>query len=1504
MATEMEFGLLGQLTVRAGGIPVPVPQGKQRILLAALLLNADRVLSLDELADALWEGDSLPAKWRVTLQNYVRRLRRAFGDDGTRIVTHSNGYAIAVSTAELDLAQFKAGLSASQVAARDGSWETAALQARAALSLWRGAPLADVGSDQLRERHEPQLEDIRLQLLETRIDAELRLGYDAQLIGELRQLTREHPVREHLRAQLMLALYRDGRQAEALAAYADAREVLVEQLGADPGPELRDLHQRMLAADPALILSAAGATTAGTGANGMAEKSPGRAPSPYRGLAAFSEADAELFFGRENAAAQVLDRLSTALAETGIVVVSGVSGAGKSSLLRAGVLPQLRHFGLAAAPEAASWPRVVFSPGRDPLGELAVRIAPLAGIDAAALRDRLVSDPSGFALTARQAAQSGAPTAKTGAAADLASRPVDAQRRRVLLVVDQCEELFTLCESPAEREAFVAALHAAGGGPHPVALIVIVIRADFEARLADFPELNAAVQDRYLLTAMTTRQLRLAITRPAAAAGTQIGEDLVRALLDEVRAAAGSGEQGEASGPGGHGGAGVLPLLSHALDQTWRNGTGGTLTLTDYERTRGIEGAVATSAQRAYDSLTPPQQEAARLVFTRLTAARDDGTDTAARVSRADLTGPGVEAVLERFAAERLLTLDADTVEITHEALLTAWPLLRDTWLADARSDRAARTRLRATASEWDQASRDPSYLYQGSRLDAAQTAAARMTADPRQAPLSRVEADFLRASHRVGRHRTRTRRQMTALLLALIAGLTAVVIVAVRAGQATASQRDIAASRLLINESESAGVDKATASDLEAVAAWSLDRSPQAWAAMLSDAASPEIRTITTGSASVEAVAVSSDGTIATAGPDGPVQLWDLATGRETSGPIRLAGGASDYLPPDVGFSSNGRTLVTYDTTAQRWNASSGREIGNPVSNIPNPERADPAPPGSQTEALSPDGKTLALTASGTLRLRDVATGGPIGHPVPLLTSSATTQGSFVAFSHDGKTVATNAGGQSIQLWAMPPEHPISTFTTADPNGYVAAAFSRDGKTLATLDTDGGVQLWSLGTGKKMAGSLVGAGTVQSMAFSPVSNTLATGDADGTIRLWNASTGQQEGVPLGTNGGGGAINSIAFSSDGTTMVTGTAHGTVQLWQVITGPQLAVQSPVQPTYINWAAFSGNARLITYGNAALRWNTTTGKQIGEPFANVGPSGYFGSAVSLPTISLPSVTPAVLSPNGKVLATISANETVQEWNTATGQPIGSPLRIGTADELLPVAFSPDSDTLLAYALADGSINGQRLVDLATGIARPAVKGAFAFMPNGDLLALSASSSINATSGQVQAWNAVTGKQVGRSFTVQTYEGRYIALSPDGTTLAISYGDSVVQLWNVATGQPVSTLTQVNAATMAFSPDSHVLVTVTNNGNVQAWSVATGQQIGSSLPGTPNTVVAFSPNGKDMAITNNGGTVQLWNVSYLADPLKKLCQRIDGTLTPQEWVQYVPPGPAYRNPCASAT
>jgi DNA-binding SARP family transcriptional activator len=255
----VDFGLLGPLVVRDGTRTVTVSARQQRVLLAALLLNAGRVVSLDALAEVLWGGES-PAGARSALHSAVQRLRATLGPSAADLIeTQPPGYLIAVEDGDLDVRAFSSLAARGHAAAEAGRWTEAADLLRQALALWRGEPLADVPSQLLRDREVPPIEDQRIQALVTRIDADLHLGRHGEMVAELRQLTAAHPLQEQLHAQLMLSLYRSGRQADALAAFQDVRRVLAVELGIDPGPELTMLHQRILAADGELLRPDGGA---------------------------------------------------------------------------------------------------------------------------------------------------------------------------------------------------------------------------------------------------------------------------------------------------------------------------------------------------------------------------------------------------------------------------------------------------------------------------------------------------------------------------------------------------------------------------------------------------------------------------------------------------------------------------------------------------------------------------------------------------------------------------------------------------------------------------------------------------------------------------------------------------------------------------------------------------------------------------------------------------------------------------------------------------------------------------------------------------------------------------------------------------------------------------------------------------------------------------------------------------------------------------------------------
>ncbi|MCZ4120283.1 NACHT and WD repeat domain-containing protein [Streptomyces sp. H39-S7] len=1156
--------------------------------------------------------------------------------------------------------------------------------------------------------------------------------------------------------------------------------------------------------------------------------------SPYRGLGAFEERDAPFFFGRDNAAMDVLERMSRCLGGTGLLMVSGVSGAGKSSLLRAGVLPRLRGEGLATAPEAMLWPCQLFTPSHAPLDELATQVASLAGVDAAAVRRHLIEDPTSFALTARQAAiaQAGTPAQQSGP-----------RQARLLLVIDQFEQLFTRCPDEGQRRAFISALHAAATVPHgeeqaPAALVVIGVRADFEARCTSYPQLLDAVQDRYLVTPMTEPQLRAAVTEPARVACATVTPALVEALLEEIRTHA-PPPFDDPRLPAASG-AGLLPHMSHALDNAWRQRADPTLlTLADYVRTGQIEGAIAKSAQHAYATLTPAQTIVARQVFVRLTAAAEDGINLADRVTRTELfegRTPAqvrdVETVLEAFATHRLLILAVDTVEISHEVLLTAWPRLRDTWLTETHTDRIIRTRLRTTAAEWKRDGQDSSYLYKGSLLETAKATATRIDSAPvRHLPFNPAEQDFLHASDRAHRRSVRRRQSFTGFLVALVIGLTAVAITAYRARQDAVHQRDIAVSGQLISQSEALSNTDPTISKLESLAAWRINPSAQARYAMLAAVTRPEISTLTGHTGGVTSVVFSPDAkTLATASTDQTVRLWGAATHQQIGQPLTgHTGGIASVV-----FSPDGRTLATASTdqTVRLWDVTTHQQIGQPLTGHT----------GAVTSvAFSPDAKTLATASTDqTVRLWDVTTHQQIGQPFTGHTGAVAS----VVFSPDGRTLATASADRTVRLWGAATHQQIGQLLTGHTGGIASVVFSPDAKTLATASTDQTVRLWDVTIHQQIGQPFTGhTGAVASVVFSPDGRTLATASYDQTVRLWGVASRQQIGQLL--TGHTGGIDSVVFSPDGRTLATASTDQTVRLWGAASRQQIGQPLTGHTGGIDSVVFSPDGRTLATASTdqtVRLWDVTTHQQIGQPL-----TGHNDSVYSV-----------AFSPDAKTLATASADQTVRLWDVTTHQQIGQPFT-GHAGAVYSVAFSPDAKTL-ATAGADQT---------------------------------------------VRLWDVTTHQQIGQPLTGHTDAVASVAFSPDAKTLATAGADQTVRLWDVTThqqiGQPFTGHTG-GVDSVVFSPDGRTLATAGYDQTVRLWDVTAHQQIGQPLTGHTDPVasVAFSPDGRTLATAGYDQTVRLWDVDYVLDVLPKLCAQTGRSLTSAEWARYVPPGPAYRPVC----
>ncbi|MBF8189972.1 PD40 domain-containing protein [Nonomuraea sp. K274] len=819
--------------------------------------------------------------------------------------------------------------------------------------------------------------------------------------------------------------------------------------GAELHAELRvavDLGYRQ-ATDTRLLLEQVAAIERRTRTGSASPGETGRSWSgecPYRGLVAFSEADAGVFYGREVVTAQLVARLAQRLTGPGLLVVTGASGAGKSSLLRAGVMPAIGRGELSE--QARDWPRHVLDrPTGAPLSRLATFLAGLAALEAPAVLRSLTEQPGQAHLLVRQAVE-----------ADARRRGLpepSAAGSRLVLVVDQFEEIFTLDvpedereRAMAERAAFITALHAAASvaiGPDdaPAALVVLVVRGDFIDRCAEHPRLAAVLQDGpFVLGPMPGSDLRRAITGPADAAGLDIEPGLIDTILNELRSPAGGYE------------AGVLPLLSQTMLTIWEHREDNRLTSRGYALTGGVTQAVATSAEAAYADLTPGRQALARLVFHQLTAVSTEGRLTRRATSRQALHAgrgeDGIDHVLDTFAARRLIVVDGASVQIAHDVLLHAWPRLYG-WLEADLTGHALYHQFVEAAQEWEEHERSPSFLFRGERLSAVQHAQARWQADPGRYPaLSAASRAFLDAGVRA---QTSGRRRQRATLVTLTALLVAAVVfagVALRSSIAAGEERDQALAGYLISRSELAAADPAF-SALLAAAAWRIapDRA------------------------------------------DARARLTEILRGSERGILPDLAGPIWA-----VAFSADGKTLATggYDRTVRLWDLSTGGPLGEPLTG--HTSIAD-------SMAFSPDGKTLATgSIEGAVRLWDVSTGRPLGEVLTGDTPSS------VAFSPDGKNlaIAYNDDG-TVRLWDISTGRRLGKPFTGHSGPIRSVAFSPDGSTLASAGDDGTVRLWGAAEHRPLGDPLTGhTGPVWSVAFSPDGNTLATGNNDGTVQLWN----------------------------------------------------------------------------------------------------------------------------------------------------------------------------------------------------------------------------------------------------------------------------------------------------------------------------------------------------------------------------------------------------------------
>jgi WD40 repeat protein len=1226
---------------------------------------------------------------------------------------------------------------------------------------------------------------------------------------------------------------------------------------------------------------------------------------PYRGLLPFDQEHAGVFFGRQQLTAELIAKVAGRLAGPSMVVVSGASGAGKSSLLHAGLLPAL--IAGSQLEGSADWPRVVMAPTGDPLTELATRLAALSHGDAAAIRNRLAADPDRAHLVVGQAVLDGA-WPGNGSLPPPALRP-----GRLLLVIDQFEEVFTLAPGRGDsgQQAFIAALCAAASQPfaphsEPPAVVVIAVRGDFWARCAAHAGLAQLMQDgMFVVGPMTGTELREAITGPAAAAGLQVDADLADTVLADLRTA-------------GHDEAeGTLPLLSQAMMLTWQRRDGNRLTVPGYHETGGVARSVEFGAEAVYEALPDAGQQIAREIFRALALAGPDGQLARRAASRAELAAGRRDAarrtlgtVLEAFASSRLLVLDGDTVQIAHDVLVRAWPRLRG-WLDSEQASWVLYTQLQEDAAEWAGHGQDSSFLYRGSQLAAVEQAATRWAADPARYPaLSGDESGFLHASQHVAARSVRQRRAAAAVLISLalavsIASVFALQQRTIALQQRTSAfrQRDQAIYNEVVAEAlQASSTDASLAAQLDLVA-YRMQPDSGLGTSLLNTENTPLYSLISSEvKGSAGSVAFSPDGrTLATG--DGPiVRLWHV---NGTARPKPLGHFSGSEVITTMAFSKDGRILASgslYDAI-RLWNVADPahpRPLGQPF--------LGDSGTGVNSVSFSPDGRILASGGGniGIVRLwnvTDPARPRPLGPPLGSQASPYS-----VAFSPDSRTLAVGSSDGSIKLWNLDdPAHPQLLDQVLDASvsrGVVSITVSPDGHTLVSVDENGTIRLWNVTDpsrpqplGQLSTGS---ASSVDSIAFSPDSQTLANGGRDGTIRLWNV-TDPSRPQPLGQLSALGASNvdSVAFSPDGRTLASGHYDGTVRLWNI---PQAILAGSTVQT----VAFSPVSHTLASGQqGTIRlWN------IADP-AHPRPLGQVTAGTGNVIKSV------AFSPDGRILASAQGG-TIRLWKVndpVHPQPLGQ-VHTGTGDIVYSLAFSPRGNTL-----ASGENGTIRLWNIADP-ARPHQLGrlstdntyAVAFSPDGRMLADgSYGGAMDLDFSTVQLWNVsdlANPKPFGPALASNLDIVSSVAFSSDGRTLAIGVDDGTIRMWNIADpghpkvlGHPLTTNT-INVVTLAaFAPDGDILVTSGEDGTVRLWNISdpgSPKPLGRPLTANTTSVITSLAFSSDdiLASSSDDGTISLWNLD-INTAIRRICATTANDLTPQLWHTYIPQLP-YKPPC----